>query len=386
MITKTVYIQEIIKVGDPFAVDMLPSAVTGHPYFTQASPLAIFNEQGSGNKIRVKLLNLRPLSGTNALTSLIAIQKISAYSGGVSLTPFKFDSANNDLPSQVVCNTDPATVTLTANTKMKRSMTLCEQNPTRALATLCACANGDARSGMDSGEFIRLTGDAAVTGYILRENEGLAIVYESNSPSHGYVINIRMKNMSTNQCYRYDYVIEPRYMSGVCPLILFNGSGSGIVLEVEKIQIREIGSDEIVLADYSVIDGIMGSECMGETPCYIMADSSDTLPTGVLIKKNCVTARAGSKIGALITSPAQRRLVLSEAPYGVAISGGLQVARRGSFSPDMLNSDILLEEGCGIGVFLRNGGSQVFYEFTAILNVEIPDTPSGSGGVTCFAY
>ena len=346
--------------GDPFAGEMPLTAITGHPYFTQASPLAIFNEQGSGNKIRVKLLNLRPMSGTNALISMIAIQKISAYSGGISLTPFKFDSANSDLPAQVVCNIDPASVTLTANTKLRRSMTLCEQNPTRALAPLCACANGDARSGMDSGEFIRLTGDTDVTGYILRENEGLAIVYEANSPSHGYAINIRMKNIANGQCYRYDYIIEPRYMSGICPLILFNGSGSGIVLEVEKFQIREIGTDEIVMADYSIIDGIMGSECMGETPCYIMADSADTLPTGVLLKKNCVTARAGSKIGALITSPAQRRLTLTEAPYGVNISGGLQVARRGFLSPDMLNSDILLEEGSGIGIFLRNGVLKYF--------------------------
>jgi len=385
MITKTVYIQEIIKVGDPFAVDLPFNAVTGHPYMTQPSPLAIFNDQGSGNKIRVKLLNLRPLSGTNASTSMIAIQKISAYLGGTGLIPFKFDSANSDLPSQVICNIDPATVTLTANTKLKRSMTLSEQNPTRALASLCACANGDARSGMDSGEFIRLTGDADVTGYILREDEGLAVVYESNSPAHGYAINIRMKNMTNNQCYRYDYVIEPRYMSGVCPLILFNGSGSGIVLEVEKIQIREIGSNEIVMADYSIIDGIMGSECMGETPCYIMADSADSLPTGVNIKKKCVTARAGSKIGALITIPAQKRLTLTEAPYGVNISGGLQVARRGFLSPDLLNSDILLNEGQGIGLFLRNGGSQIFYEFTAILNIEIPEVPSG-GGATCFAF
>lgn len=385
MITKTVHIQEIIKVGDPFAVEMLPSAVTGHPYMGQPSPIAIFNDTGSGKKVRVKLLNLRPLSATNALTSIIAVQKVSGYTGGTSLVPFKFDSTNTNLPSQVVCNIDPATVTLTAGTELRRSMTLSEQNPTRALASLCSCGNGDARSGMDSGEFIRLTGDTDVTGYILREGQGLAIVYKANSPSHGYAINIRMKNFSTGHCYRFDHILEPKYMADQTPLVLFNGSGSGIVLEVEKVQIREIGTDEIVLADYSIIDGIMGAERDGSTPCYIMSDSTDSLPTGLIIKKNCVTARAGYKIGALITLPAQRRMVLAEAPYGVGISGGAQVARRGMFSPDLLNSDILLEEGTGIGLFLRNGGSQVFYEFTAILNVEIPETPTG-GGATCFAF
>ena len=54
-------------------------------------------------------------------------------------------------------------------------------------------------------------------------------------------------------------------------------------------------------------------------------------------------------------------------------------------SPDMLNSDILLNEGQGIGLFLRNGGSQLFYEFSAILNIEIPEVVAG-GGATCFAF
>ncbi len=385
MITKTVYLQDVIKVGDPFAADPPFTAVAGHPYMTQPSPLAVYNEQGSGKKIRVKLLNLRPLSATNVLTSLIAVQKINAYTGGISLVPFKFDSTNNDLPSQVACKIDPTSVTLTANTELRRSMTLSEQNPVRALAPLCACANGNARSGMDSGEFIRLTGDTDVTGYILREGEGLAIVYKADSPAHGYTINIRMKNIADGQCYRFDHVVEPKYMNGSCPIVLFNGSGSGVVLEVEKVQIREIGTDEFVLADYSIIDGIMGPECQGEAACYIMADSTDTLPEGITVKKNCVTARAGSKIGALISLPAQRRLVLTEAPYGVGITGGPQVARRGFLSPDLLNAGILLNEGQGIGLFLRNGGSQLFYEFSAILNIEIPEEATGSG-IDYFAF
>ena len=385
MITKTVYIQEIIKVGDPFSEDLPFTAVTGHPYMTQPSPLAIFNSQGSGVKARIKLMNLRPLSGANALTSVIAIQKITAFTGGIEDTAFKFDSVNDNLPSQVKSVYSPSSVTLVANSALRKTMTLCLQNKTRALARLCCSANGDTRSGMDAGEFVRLTGDTAVTGYILREGEGIALVYKANAPAHGFTVNIRIKNQSNGQCYRYDYVLEPRFMINEVPCLVFNGTDSGIVIEVEKIQIREIGTDEIVQADYSIIDGIMGEECSGSDGSFFMADSTDTLPSGILIKKNCVTARAGSKLGGLITIPAQRKLSLAEAPYGPGISGGLQVARRGVFTPDMLGPDIILNEGTGIGVFLRNAGSQLYYEFTAIVNIEIPETPSGSGA-TCFAF
>jgi hypothetical protein len=224
-----------------------------------------------------------------------------------------------------------------------------------------------------------------VTGYVLREGQGLAIVYKADSPAHGYAVNIRIRKQSTGECYRYDYVLDPRFMNGSVPCLVFNGVGSGVIIDVEKIQIREIGTDEIVQADYSIIDGIMGAECSGSDGSFIMADSADSLPSGIMIKKNCVTARAGSKIGGLITIPAQRRLALSEAPYGPEINGGPQVARRGLFTPDMLGPGIVLNEGCGIGVFLRNAGSQIFYEFTAVVNLEIPETPSG-GGATCFAY
>ena len=385
MSDKTVFIQEIIKVSSPFAAEPPFSAVAGHPYMQQPSPVSIFNSKDSGYNLRVKLMNLRPLSGPNALTSIVSVQKITAVSGGSPESPFLFDSANPALPSQVSAVYRPASVTLVSTGEYRRSMTLCEQNPLRALAGLCACSNGDARTGFDSGEFIRLTGDTAVTGYVLREGEGLALVQKANCSAHCYAVNMRIKVQSTGACYRYDFVVEPIFMNGATLCSLFNGTGSGVVLEVEKIQIRELGTDEYVAADYSLIDGIMGAECGDENASYVMADSADSLPSGILIKRNCVTARLGSKIGAVITMPASRKLMLTEAPYGPGISGGPQIARRGVFTPDMAGTDILLREGMGIGLFLRNGGSQLFYEFSAIITLEEIPVASG-GGATCFAF
>lgn len=365
-------------VGSPFAAEVPANAVTGHPYLTQPSPLAIFNSKDSGKLIRVRLANLRPLTGPNALTSKVSLVRISALTGGTPDAPDKMDSTNPDLPTQV--QTVAAPMTITQTSVIRSSMVLSELNPTRALSPLCSAANGDSRMGMDSGEFIRLTGDADVVGFILREGEGIAVKFDTDSPSHGWALNLRMRNVATGATYRYNTIVEPKYVSGTSIYAVYNGAGSGVVLEIEKMQIREIGTDELVTAEYMPIDGIFDMGCDDINANVVMANSSDTIPTGILIKKNCVTARAGSKVGGLITLPTIRRVNLAEPPYGPGIATGPQIARRGPLSRDMAvdgDSAVILREGQGIGLFLRNGGAQVYHEATFIIDIE-----DVGGGVT----
>jgi hypothetical protein len=365
---RTVFVEELIKSGDPFAIEQPPTAVTGHPYLDQPSPLAVMNESGSGQIVRVRLSNLRPNTGPNALTSLVAIQKITALTPGTPTVPFKFDSTSADLPAEVLTGRDPGAYTITANSTIRRVMALTELNPTRALAWMVASNDGDSRMGFDSGEMIRLTGDADVTGHVLREGQGLALVFVTDSPSHCFTANCRFKNAATGATYRLNEIVEPRYMAGVAALYIFNGSGSGVVLEVEKIQVREIGTDELVVAEYQLIEGLYG----GDVPNYVMSDTAQSLPTGITIRRNCVCNRMGSKAGALITMPSIRRVLLAEPPYGPGISGGPQISRRGVFSKDWeeINGEVILREGQGVGLFLRSAGSQLCHEATITIEVE----------------
>ena len=119
MAVRTIFVQETVKAGDPFAAELPSNAVTGHPYLSQPSPLAVFNEKGSGATLRVRLANLRPLTGPNALTSIMGFQRITALSGGVADFPDKMDSANADLPSQVVAVVSPESVTTVAGVPAK---------------------------------------------------------------------------------------------------------------------------------------------------------------------------------------------------------------------------------------------------------------------------
>jgi hypothetical protein len=366
---QTIFAQEFIEAGTPFAVEMPPTALAGHPYMDAPTPLAIMNDKGSGVTLRVRRANLRPNTGSNALSSILQVMRITAIVAGETIVPEKFDSASADLPAQVSIRKRSSSVTATAGSQYRRAWLASEMNPTRALAQMCAMANGDSRMGLDSGELMRLTGDADVTGIILREGEGLAFVYATDSPSHSYAINFRFRNVATGETYRVAEVVTPRYIAGDAPLAILNGAGSGVVLEIEKAQAREIGTDEIVLAYWGMIDGLSGCGC--DSP-YILADTSLALPAGVRVRNGAIANRLGSKVGALITSPYMRRITLSEPPYGPGIAGGPQICRRGLFSPDFSGDDegmVILREGQGYALFLLTAGAQVAHEATLVVEV-----------------
>lgn len=372
---QTIFAQEFIDAGAVFAQEIPPTAVTGHPYLGTPTPLAIMNDKGSGVVLKVRRASLRPNTGPNALTSILSVQKITAISAGTDVEVEKFDSTNADLPSQVVIRKRASSVTPVADSNVRRIMAMAELNATRVLAWMTSANEGDSRNGMDSGEIARWTGDAAVTGMILREGEGLAFVYATNAPSHSYAVNFRFRNVATGATYRVSEVVTPRYMAGDAPLSILNGSGSGVVLEVEKAQAREIGTDEVPLTYWGMIDGLDDGGTVAE---YVLADTSLALPSGVRIRTGAVAQRLGAKVGALITNPHLRRIVLAEPPYGPGISGGPQICRRGIFAPDLVaegDSEIVLREGQGFACILLNAGAQVSHE--AILVVEVV-TPSAT--------
>jgi len=315
---------------------------------------------------------------------MLDLQRITAHTGGTPLIPVKLDSASADLPAQVTVLF--AADSTTGATSIRRDFVCFGANFTRALANLSSMLNGDSRTGFDSGEFIRSSGaDVDCQKHVLREGEGLALKFSANGPTFCFGIMVLVRNPATGATYRFNDMIEPRFMSGSAVWSLVNGAGSGVILELSRIQIRELGTDEVPYITYEPIDGIDWSS---EDAIYLMADSAETLPTQVYIKKNCVTTRAGAKYGGIVTSPAYRRLTLAEPPWGPGISGGPQVARRGIFSPDMDTrgaAPITLREGQGIALLIRNASAQLYHEFTATIDIESPD-PVVGGGATSFAY
>lgn len=380
---KTVVVKRQLEPGStPFSAEKISTALADFPYNAHLAPIAIFNGQGSGCKLNVKLLNARPLTGTQSSVSMLQLQRITAISGGSNVEAIKMDSTDADIPSQVIHVVAPTSVT--GATSIRRDFICSGANFTVALRKLTSMWDGDSRKGLDSGEFIRSGNDADMQKHVIREGEGLAVTFLANGPTFCFGLSMLVRNQSTGACYRFNDMIEPRFMSGQTAWAILNGAGSGIILELSRVQIRELGTDEVPVITYEPIDGIDWSS---EDAVILMADSTDTLPAEVYIKKNAITARAGSKYGGVITSPAYRRVMLSEPPFGPGISGGPQIARRGLFSPDMDTrgaAPITLNEGQGVALFIRNASAQLYHEFTATIDIETPD--AGGGGSSAFGY
>lgn len=373
---KTVIIKRQLEPGSAiFAIEQPVNAITGHPYMNHPAPIAIFNGQGSGVVLNIKLLNTRPMTGPQNPTSTIEVRQITAISGGTPVLPTKHDSANADLPAQVVSVFEPNAVT--GSTSLRRVFICSGANFTRPLANMTSMLNGDSRMGLDSGEFMKMTGDADFQKHTLTEGQGISITLTANGPTFCFGLSVMVRNQVTKECYRFNDMIEPRFMSGTPVWALLNGAGSGVILEVLRIQIRELGTDETPYITYEPIDGIDWSS---EDAVYIMSDSATTLPAEVFIKKNCITTRAGAKYGGIITSPAYRRVTLAEPPWGPGITSGPQIARRGIFSPDMDtrgSAPITLREGQGIALLIRNASAQLFHEFSATIDIEsVNPTPA----------
>lgn len=382
-------VAEILSPGETYFSTELPTnAITGHPYLEHVAAVAIFNGKGSGVKLRVRRCNTRPLSGRQAPMSFMNFRKISAASGANGagyVTPNKFDSVNADLPAQVQFIPTPETWT-TSTGIWRRNMFIPLANMTRALANLCAMMpNGGASGGFANGEVVKLVGDADIQKMVLREGEGIWCFHTSGSTAAKVMVNVTLRNQATGETYMFSH--SPRtVLDGITgnSFSLMNNTGSGVVLEILRIRVNEMGTDEPAIIAYEPIDGI-DSRALDAN--FMLANSTDSLPAEVFVKQNVIVRRAGAKFGAIITSPAMRRLTLSEPPYEPNRSSGPYITRRSMFCTDMEqqgDSEIVLNEGQGIAVFVKTPSALYYHEFGAVVTIETPDVVSS--GPTCFAF
>lgn len=379
----TYYARMLLSGDDLFAQEQPPTAIAGHPYFELPVVLGVFNKQGSGKRVRLRLFNTRSMTTAQSLTAMVNIQRITAASqpsfGADPVQPLKIDSANANLPSQVECLYAPRTVTVASNSQYRRVMVQPQQNFARVLGTFIAQGQGDSRSGNDSGEFYAGR-DADTQLIVLREGEGIALDYVGTNAMaiHAFSVTLVVRNASTGATYRFNQVVEPRIADLGAVLSLMNGSGSGVVLEVKRIQIREVGTDEEPQVAYERIEYL---DAGANQPDLAAHDSATPLDSNIIVRRNAYAIRAGFGSGALISVPMMRRVQLTEAPWfaGAAGLGGL--VRRGPFVPDFRFNDdsaIVLEEGQGIGLRKINPSAKCSHEVQLMFEVITP--PGGGGG------
>jgi len=184
-------------------------------------------------------------------------------------------------------------------------------------------------------------------------------------------------------------VCEVIPMSSHAPLFsVLNGTGSGVVLTLARVEIRQIRTSDVMrVVTIERLSGLYGGDDI--TP--VAMDSTATgLSTGVLIRRDASATQANldSNIGAQKKAGGDlpfRRVALPY--YGVhpqLSSLNIWSKQRATDSMQTLG-DIVLREGEGVGVFQKvNGSGRGEYEATIIFNSTV--TGSSGGGECAYTF
>lgn len=359
-----------------FSLEMPTTAVTGHPYLTHVSTLAVFNKTGSGKLVRVRQLKAEKIFAQTTKTAVptnAGIRRITAHTVTDEIMPaYKIDSNNADLPSQVVCCRRPASIT-TSGGVMENICLSPAANETRALGSFCSrmmlsdlhdiAYQWESDSGGDNQKIV------------LREGEGIALdtANITNAYPHWLEIGVSVRNASSGACYRYKFhaFISPRPIFS-----LLNGSGSGVVLEVFRITAREIGTDVMPNITAERIDSI--DETTGYTATADPFDTANSIDSNIVVRGNVKVTIDGHKRGAFMVIPHLAYKNGTGRGVGPGLAGFLPQFHDhfhtsqpfGTRYPHEDLYDICLREGEGLGFFQRNASGQMYSDPMMQITVE----------------
>lgn len=258
--------------------------------------LAIGNEVGSGKVIRIKEISIQmqgcsPSVGT---TGMEVLTLISAHEGGDSLSIYEFDS-NNSLPAQVTAKSN-SRITVTANSIFRRSVCApsLRSNRTPPIFALQGAHN----AGLNFSQIFSRQ-STTCQGIVLREGEGLAWYTPAGARPQSNYFGVCVQ-FSTTEAGNPTYGFRETYntLADDTPgFSLMNGTGSGVVIEVTKVDVYEIGDDTVPCFSIIPIDGIDPLN-EGYTVTPIKMDSlNDDLPASIKIRSNASTHHFQRKNG-----------------------------------------------------------------------------------------
>lgn len=210
--------------------------------------------------IEVREVSVRPTGGQSS-TGLGTVQVVrtTAMVGGTSVIAVKHDTNNADLPSQVRLVVQPDSVTVSDNLRVVADVPT--WSSTGAVSPMTAALPGRVMPGqqVQPSDALRVTGEAAVQPIVLRGSQGLALMQKDFGVPHAGAIGFILTNQATGATYsvRSRDVKTPARLD--VPLFgIFNGVGSGIVLEVRVVEWPaegEGGSPRYRLARISDVQG-----------------------------------------------------------------------------------------------------------------------------------
>jgi len=254
--------------------------------------LAIFNNETSDNRRYFELVSLRvspsaPISNNTAgvgRAASMSIARITAVSGGDTVTPIKNDTADASLPSQVVISNNPDSVT--ATDIFRRIADAPAYSLTAANTQFSSRTYGGSMMTHQKGHYADIWrgGESAdVEPIILREGQGIGLFQDSYGSQHSMQTAAVITNIATGAtyiCRSTDLSTDRRL--GEANLAIFNGSGSGVVLAVKLWVLPMDG--ESVLQPALRICRVSGIGLGGDTITPIKPDTSKSIPSALVVK------------------------------------------------------------------------------------------------------
>lgn len=373
-----------------------------------ACMFGIMNEVGSDRILRIKEIGITERDVRGATTGGLYpfdIVRATSLTAAKDLTSLitKLDSNYGALPAQVTLQAEVATATITGTTLRRSPIAAGNTGTAAGLYHRAAQWGGGFLQRLNGPTLFNNHFPSEIQGQRLAAGESLVLrgAVEVNQAPKLFGVTIWFADVTNSYYYIADTVVSYAGLTAQPGLLaLSNGSGSGITIEVSRVEVYEIGITTATTGRSFMLEPISGLSG-GESVTASALDSSATaLSSGVLIRRGGVALQAGQdsrlsqRSGGGGDATPIRRIVAQPFGMNTALASGM-VGLLGSTRPfsnafdgsgyaDPTLSDFVLREGEGLGLFNRNAMGYGQYEIAVTMTVE--DTSSPGGGARAFAF
>jgi hypothetical protein len=383
--------------------------------------LGIFNNETVDDRRYFELVSLRvspsaPLSNNTAgvgRAGMMSIARITALSGGDSVTPIQMDTADAALPAQVLVRNNPDSAT--ATDIFRRIADAPAYSLTIANSQFSSRTYGGSMMTHQKSHFADIFrgGESAnVEPIILREGEGVGLFQDQYGTQHSMQTAAVVTDTATGAtyiCRSTDLSTDRRLNEAT--FAIFNGTGSGVILAVRLWVLPMDG--EAVLTPGLRLCRIAGLALGGSTVTPIRPDTSKSVPSALQVVSGSFQpviagewqddyyTRHGLAFGSGATLQAWNKAQIDAGTFSRSTRaqdfraiGETSGMRTGTMDDDLLFSakageGIIIKPGTGLGLVagrdVVSGGTQAINSSSTFINFDIEAVilhyppPAGSG-------
>lgn len=276
------------------------------------------NANGYGVEIRKVDARMAGAYGNNDIAKL-QWSRITALSGGMVVPASKYDSTAAALPSQVIARRYDSDINATVTDLFRQWAevpgALGIECPGFSTTPMVARLGGkNNATGATSWYAGQPGGGTRAETIILREGEGIALQPSQGGIPHSMWVSMSIRVVGTAHCYEYSDALlasmSPEQYAGIL-FALFNGSGSGVVLEVRVARVSpmsamdtgfQVGTTPVPNMRLALIDGWLTQP---DITSYVPSahNTQSPIPSGITFASGFTGLPRGWNDGHLVEWP-----------------------------------------------------------------------------------